>query len=503
MGFLSLSQEILWVRFTGFAYRSAPQAFSFVLGTYLLGIAGGAGLGKRLCRNEDALVANAGRVLLLAGLLDLVMPWIAVLAFGTGKGGGTVVLALVVMTTSLLKSAIFPIAHHLGSPTGRGRVGSSVSKVYFANIVGSFAGPLVTGFGLLQLLSLQQSLALMGSMTLAVGLLCLGTARVSNLATVSLAAGGALCGTLLLPGRLLPTLIGGTVSPEFDGPLKLVVENRSGIIHVNSASSGGDYILGNNGYDGRTSIDFVLDSNGISRAYILSVLRPRPAHVLVIGLSGGAWTRVLSAFPGVERIDVVEINPGYLQVIRSYPDLAAILSDARVRIHIDDGRRWLKRHPEERFDLIMMNTTMHWRAYTTLLLSREFHALARAHLNPHGVFAYNGTSSYDAFKTATTVFPFVHGYSSLVIASDYDPKPGLARGLERLSELRLDGHPLLDMTRPEVLAKAQRVLGEVVTYEQSVEPAGRPLEVITDQNMIPEYRYGKSLHEFLLRGWAR
>ena len=39
IGFLSLSEEILWVRVAGFAYRTLPPAFSFVLMFYLLGIA--------------------------------------------------------------------------------------------------------------------------------------------------------------------------------------------------------------------------------------------------------------------------------------------------------------------------------------------------------------------------------------------------------------------------------------------------------------------------------
>ena len=42
VGFLSLSQEIAWVRIVGFAYQGKPQAFSFVLVVFLAGIASGA-----------------------------------------------------------------------------------------------------------------------------------------------------------------------------------------------------------------------------------------------------------------------------------------------------------------------------------------------------------------------------------------------------------------------------------------------------------------------------
>ena len=49
-----------------------------------------------------------------------------------------------------------------------------------------------------------------------------------------------------------------------------------------------------------------------------------------------------------------------------------MLHDPKVDIVIDDGRRWLNPPPDERFDVIVMNTTWHWRAHITDLLSTEF-----------------------------------------------------------------------------------------------------------------------------------
>jgi predicted membrane-bound spermidine synthase len=90
----------------------------------------------------------------------------------------------------------------------------------------------------------------------------------------------------------------------------------------------------------------------------------------------------MQGFPGVESIDVVEINPAYLDLTRSYPELAPLLDDPRIHIHIDDGRRWLKRNPHTRYDLIVQNITYHWRANAGNLLSREYLSEVRTHLNP-------------------------------------------------------------------------------------------------------------------------
>ena len=109
---------------------------------------------------------------------------------------------------------------------------------------------------------------------------------------------------------------------------------------------------------------------------------PIPKQVLFVGLSTGAWVRAIQGFPGIERIDVVEINPAYIDLIRSYGQLLPLLQDPRIHIHIDDGRRWLRRNPLTRFDLVVQNTTFFWRANTGNLLSWEYFSEVRKHLDP-------------------------------------------------------------------------------------------------------------------------
>ena len=91
-----------------------------------------------------------------------------------------------------------------------------------------------------------------------------------------------------------------------------------------------------------------------------------------------------------------------------------------MRIEIDDGRRWLARHPEGRFDLIVANITFHWREHATNLLSREFLALVRRHLALGGAYYYNynATSSPDAMKTGFTVFVYGLRFGSFIAVSD-------------------------------------------------------------------------------------
>src|SRR3990167_8005197 len=110
----------------------------------------------------------------------------------------------------------------------------------------------------------------------------------------------------------------------------------------------------------------------------------------------------------------------YMKAIKEYPLQKEALLDPRVDIIIADGRKWLKHHPQNQYDLIIMNTTYHWRAYTSSLLSKNFLNLLKNHIRPKGIIAYNTTGSLEAFKTSTTLSPHAYLYENFVIISDFD-----------------------------------------------------------------------------------
>jgi spermidine synthase len=492
VGFLSLSEEILWVRVVSFMGHGVPQAFAFVLAMFLLGVALGASLGRRACHASPSDTLRSAIVLLvLSSLITLSLPSLI------GEVGESsfrwLVVGSLITASAAAKATLFPIAHHLGSEIGTGRIGRTVSRVYFFNIAGSTLGPIVTGFVLMDYFSVGALFLLLGASGLVL----------SSVVATWLSPRWLLVGPAIVMSAwvaidrddhsMIVALVDGTVP----GEVVQVVENRHGILHVVRDGGAGDIVYGGNVYDGRTNLDLVANSNRIDRLYLLAALHREPARILVIGLSSGAWTRVLAEFPTVERIDVVEINPGYLQVIRNYPDIAPILHDPRIHIHIDDGRRWLRRHPDLRFDLIVMNTTYHWRAYSTNLLAVDFLAMARQHLEPGGLITYNATGSPDALYTATQAFPHAYRWSNFVYAANWDFRdlnwPGArdqVLGVARAFSTRDD--PALG-TVPH--AVDELLATPFVDVESVASEAGRPLETVTVQNMITEYRYGRRLLE--------
>lgn len=91
-------------------------------------------------------------------------------------------------------------------------------------------------------------------------------------------------------------------------------------------------------------------------AISMSLRHKAPHDVLMIGPSWGSWAQVIASHPQVRKLPVVEINPAYLDLIARYPIVASVLHNPNVEIDIDDGRRWLIRNQEPKFDAIIMNT---------------------------------------------------------------------------------------------------------------------------------------------------
>ncbi len=489
VGYLALSQEILWLRAMSYATGDYPADFAHVLGALLIGVAFGAGLARWWCRrNADSALTFVAFLLALAALtygvsLPLFADRIAedeVLGFAVGFG--------LVLFNALLLGAVLPALCHYA--VRGGSVGVPVSWIYFANIVGSTAGPLLTGFVLLDLFTLEQNALVL---TIAAACLAMGVAwaaalgRMVRTALVAIVAAGTLVVVLshdALYEHMLEKLH-HHARYDAEAPYKYVVQNRNGIIAVQPSRT--DYVYGGAVYDGQFNVDPVLNTNLITRLYVIPSFHPEPEEVLVIGLSGGSWLRALTRNTGIKKFTVVEINPGYLKAMAHYPEIASALNDPRVTLVIDDGRRWLNRHPEARFDLMVMNSTVHWRSNATNLLSAEFLRICQDHLKPGGLVYYNTTDSEDVLYTAARVFKHVARFSNFVAASDAPIHPSAEQRRRILMRYEVDGRPLF--TRDEDLRRVMDDLLKASLHDWGEDFRRRDdLILITDDNMATEFR---------------
>jgi predicted membrane-bound spermidine synthase len=507
-GFAALAYEIIWYRLLTFATGDTARVFASLLGSYLLGLA----LGSRLVESYSERHPNQGvAVHMLGGLMFAsaalafaVSPAFALaMKFPSPFGGSNVtgfvylVILLSICLGALFFGATFPLIAHVSvAPTSR--AGAALSFLYAANILGSTLGSFVVGFILMDYLSLFSiSLLLLLGGVLFAALVFAASGRSTRRLKIRAVFGIAAASLVVIVSRPVLNTIYDRLLFKNQYPkvhFQQVVEGRSGTIGVTPNGA----VFGGGVYDGRFNVDLMHDVNTITRPYALSAFHPSPGRVLMIGLGSGSWAQIVANQPQLEELVVVEINPGYLKLIPQYPAVASLLRNPRVRITIDDGRRWLVRNPVEKFDAIVMNTTFHWRSHVSNLLSVDFLRIARQHLNRGGVLFYNTTGSEDVMATGLAVYPHALRFLNCLAVSDSPIAFDRVRWRAVLLGYVIDGKHVIDPNDPKQMARLDEIvnISEDPTGQQSFsiendDQLRKRLPgrlIITDDNMGLEWR---------------
>jgi predicted membrane-bound spermidine synthase len=431
----------------------------------------------------------------------LFLPLLAHLAW-LGRGLLGVALTMVYVLARCW-GVLLPCLAHFGiAPDAQ--AGMRTGWLYFANIIGSALGTVITGFVLMDHIGLVALVQL-----LVVAMVCyamvfrLAIASPSRATLLQSTAGCALIATSVV---FIPALSGHVLeSLQYKGtryanvPFAQVVENRSGIITVDRSGT----VFGNGVYDGHFNVDLVHDNNGIIRPFALSLFHPAPREVLMIGFSSGSWAQVIANNPEVKSLTIVEINPGYRNLVEQAAPVSSVLSNPKVKLIADDGRRWLRLNENSRFDVIVSNTTYHFRAHATNLLSTEFLALVKDHLNPGGLYFYNTTNSDRVQRTGCMAFPFGARFTNHLVLSSAPLTLDFDRWRRNLEAYRIDGRLVFDLDAPQDRDTMQRLMSLQLTFENArpfdrdtpIEPCSEVLArtgeqtLVTDDNMGTEWRY--------------
>ncbi len=510
-GFIALSLELVWVRQYYFLSATRAFAFAILLCSYLLGLALGSLWSMRTQKKfENGTHAeqsgSVARLVLWANvagfLLTPIVSWVAALRMAptldpAGPGwlasmvhavwgsmptfpnwlpAWSYTYPLVAIAAGWL-GTLLPLICHFSVPPDA-KVGSKLSKLYLANIIGSGVGSLLTGFVLMEYIPLRWICFLLLFLGVAIYVVLSGRTRQALIRGVVI---------LVLAGASVPFLFWQFWERMQDEQawghgegFTQIVESRNGVITVDKQSK----IYGGGAYDGVISTD-VTDSPWLVRAYALSAIHPNPEEVLIVGLSGGSWAQITAANPYVKKVTCVEINHSYREVIASHPEVASLLKNPKVEIIIDDGRRWLERNPDRKFDAMLMNTTLHYREFASNLLSREYLQLAGKHLKPGGVFQYNATGSPRAHKTALEVFDSVELLLNNIIIWNGPAQWDNDRWRKVLTEYKVDGKQIFDPNNPNHNLILNRMLALPDTLgREPAELVGNPnfpTEKIRDQ----------------------
>ena len=140
--------------------------------------------------------------------------------------------------------------------------------------------------------------------------------------------------------------------------------------------------------------ELVLSYTRAMMAFLL--FRPRPEHVVMIGLGGGSMAKFVHRHLKTTRTTVVEIEPKVIAIASQYFHLPP--DDERLRVVAGEGSEWVASHPGC-CDVLMVDG-YDGREQVPELCSEDFYANSRAALSANGVLVVNlwtSDSRYDAY----------------------------------------------------------------------------------------------------------
>jgi spermidine synthase len=416
VGFAFFLMELVWYRMLGPLLGGTVFTFGIILAVALFGIGlGGACYSFFGSEKEPTLGGFALTCLLEAFFIAL--PYalgdsiasVALLLRPLGQMrfaglvlGWTIVTAIVVLPAAFMAGVQFPMLIALLG-RGRDRVGSHTGLAYAANTGGAIAGALAGGFGLLP------ALTVLGSWRLVAWLLTiLGVAAGLSILRRSTSWFIPLSSVFL--GAIVIFLL------EAEGPTAIWRHGQIGVGRAPPMALGSrnNYRQWTNmvrraikwekdgeestvGLDGRMGWAFIVNgkSDGHSRidaptqvmvGLLGALFHPNVKKAMVIGLGTGSTAGWLGALPGIERVDVAELEPAVLHVAEVSSILNQdALNNPRVHITIGDARETLLTS-HDTYDIIASEPSNPYRAGVASLYTKEYYQAIRNRLSQDGIF---------------------------------------------------------------------------------------------------------------------
>lgn len=447
-GAVLLGVEIAASRVLAPFFGNSLFVWGALIGVVLAGLAAGYWAGGTLA-DRVPVPGLMTAVMGAGGLAVLAIPFVdepvleGVVDWDPGPRLNPLVAAVLLFgAPSVLLAAVTPVAIRLRARSVAS-VGKTAGRLFALSTAGSIAGTFATAFWLIpefgtnQLLGLAAAVLFAAVAAVAVsermplaGALALVAAGVAGAAAVALAPekGGTLSRAAAQNWSPLYRLHGYArdQAPADSTGLKLVFAEDTRYHHLTVADDETTrYLRFDNSFQSAMPLrrPFGTSFRYTDLFHLALAYNPEARNVVFIGLGGGSSPkRLWRDFPQLE-LQAVELDPVVVEVAYRYFRLPR---DPRLRVEVDDGRRYLAGNPR-RWDVIVIDAFFA-DAIPFHLFTTEFLELARDRLAPGGVILTNTIGALrgersklfrSIYRTYRSVFPTVLVHPT-VLAGDED-----------------------------------------------------------------------------------
>jgi spermidine synthase len=510
-GFALLAAEVFWARILTFVFGHDTYAFATLLCVVVLGHALGGFVYAWLAKRSPLMVAAwcvsltslalLGSFYLASGLIihggrD---------PFGLGDrhlGGAALSLEmlrewaytpLLVLLPCLFSGITYPAGVSLYSSSGVS-VSAAVGKYGLVNGLGAAAGATVASFGLVTWLGIQGVVSVSSAfLALVVAALFIRVAKTrTERWGACLPAIMVLFAIVLVP-RDLPKRMLSSVVGKRHQQLIYYEEARTATVSVIGNSINGERQLLVNAVNEVTT-RLVHDQSFKLLGQLGPLLHPHPKRAVMICLGAGLAAGSALSHP-LEQLDVVDLlgavrhGAGYFAEENNH-----VLQDARLKLHVDDGRQFLLTTPD-RYDLAIVDSTHPKSVDSWILYTRQFFQLLRDRLNEGGIavewLPLHGLSERE-FRSVVATFASVFPQMTLWASVGYETYGQV--GYAKLVGQRGSAPVSIDLERMDAGLRQPKVQHDLARYGMGT------LAEILDQfvagpTRIREWTAGCPIHE--------
>jgi len=429
-GAAALGLEVVYFRVVDTLMRSNSYTFGHVLMLYLLCFAAGAAWASRRAQRSSApeqgflwiqlgvgLASLAGLLFLVDippvfGMRKMLEGYFATDGYLAGpqlptsaRSAMKLLFAhltgplLVMGVPVFLMGAAYPYAMQVVARRHE-TLGRHTGQLLFANIAGNVAGSIIVGFVLIDALGTAGTVRLLGGLLACAGVVAGVRAKAWGRACAAVSTAVALL--LAFPSNDELWRFFHSAAPE----RFFVVEERGCVDGLVGDETNVAFFI-----NGASQNNWPYDDFHVLIGMMPALMHESPRRAMAVGLGIGstAWGMLRDA--RIERVDCAELCGGQRDLIakqgeRGAKECSSLLADARLHLHVEDGRKHLLSAAPGTFDVITVDALRPNTAYSGSTYSLEFYRLVASRLTATGLFSqWVPTPRVEA--TAARAFPHV------------------------------------------------------------------------------------------------